>query len=134
MKRTLGLRLAQLLGLGRIEEIQLLDFAIGGVRAVELLREQRAVGRGVLASGTPVLPHGRKAVGRDRIRRLDHGELGHPRIAESLSLQIGGGAAVQGTVAVFQAVDDVPGEFVLSAMFMPAVSPNIFATLAFSRL
>src|SRR5580658_4098234 len=85
-----------MLGLGRIEEIKLLDFAVGSVRTVELLREQRTVGRGVLASGTPVLPHSRKAVGRDGIRSLDHCELGHPRIAERLSLQIGGGTAVQG--------------------------------------
>ena len=38
-----------------------------------------------------------------------------------------------GTVAVFQADTDALGEFVLSAMLMPAVSPNMFATFAFLR-
>ena len=38
-----------------------------------------------------------------------------------------------GTVAVFQAVVDALGELVLSAMLMPAVSPNILATFTFSE-
>ena len=36
-----------------------------------------------------------------------------------------------GTVAAFHAVDDADGELVLSAMLMPAVSPNILVTFTF---
>jgi hypothetical protein len=74
----------------------------------------------------------RKAVRRDRIGHLDHGELRELRaVANRLALQVGGVPLLTGTVAVFHAAVDALGELVLSAILMPAVSPNIFATFAF---
>jgi hypothetical protein len=40
MKRSLSLHLAQLLRLGCVQKIELLDFAVGAVRDVKLIRKQ----------------------------------------------------------------------------------------------
>ena len=101
MKRALRLHLGQPLRFGCVQEIELLYFAVGGVAAVELLREQRAIGRGILASGGTVLAHSGKAVGRDRIGGLNHGELRRARAAEGLAGEISRCTAVHGDRGCF---------------------------------
>ena len=133
--RALRLHLGHLLSLGRVQEVELLDLAVRGRSVLSnCCCGERAVRRGVLASCRPVLADGRQAIGRDRVGHLDHGELRQLRTAR----QSGPGdrsvvLLFIGTVAVFQAVIDAHGELVLSAMLMPAVSPNILATFTFFR-
>jgi len=94
MKRSLSLHLAELLRLGCVKKVELLDFAVGAVCAVELIREQRSIGRGILGPIVPVLAYSGEAIRRDRVRSLDHGELRDARTAERLPLQVAARAAV----------------------------------------
>ena len=91
MHRGLGLHLGQLLGLSGVQKVQLLHLAVRRRRGIELLLRERVVRCSVLAAPGPVLANCRKAVRRDRIGHLDHGELRKLRaVADRLPLQVGG--------------------------------------------
>ena len=136
LQDALGLHLGHLLRFCRIEEIELLDFAVGAVAAVELAAQSSvlfAVAFCVRAARywpTAVRQSGETESDISIMASCE--SCGLPRVCCLAGRQVM--FPLTGIVAACPCRASKPtGELVLSAIVMPLVSPNILATLAFLR-
>jgi len=78
----------------RIQQVQLLNLAVGRIGGIELRGHKRTVGRAVGVSVASVLPHSSEAVGRDSIGGFYRCELGCAGAPERLAGKVCRRAAV----------------------------------------